>query len=171
MVTSVSLLLSEIISENPVYDEKSSSSLNKKSSKITNSQTTTQNVFTQNIFFTKRPPSITLESYLERIIKYTRIEDSTLILALIYLDRLCESQKFKMNTHNIHRLLLTSVVIAIKYNEDDYYSNTFYAKVGGIKMEEMNSLEVEYLRLLKYTLFVDADLYSKYKVYLMHYEK
>jgi hypothetical protein len=60
--------------------------------------------------------------------------------------------------------------MAIKYNEDDYYSNTFYAKVGGVTMQEINSLEIELSKLLKYHLFVDNDLFNKYKIYLMHYQ-
>jgi hypothetical protein len=60
--------------------------------------------------------------------------------------------------------------MAIKYNEDDYYSNTFYAKVGGVTMQELNSLEVEFTKLIKYNLFVDIEVYNKYKIYLMHYQ-
>ena len=40
------------------------------------------------------------------------------------------------------------MVLAIKYNEDDYYSNKYYAKVGGINLEEINTLEYNLLILL-----------------------
>lgn len=62
------------------------------------------------------------------------------------------------------------MVLAIKYNEDDYYSNTFYAKVGGITLEEINKLEAEFLKHLTFTVFVDEELYNKYTLYLKHYE-
>jgi hypothetical protein len=60
--------------------------------------------------------------------------------------------------------------MAIKYNEDDYYSNTFYAKVGGISLEEVNILEVEFLKMIKYTLFIDSDIFEKYTIYLKNYQ-
>jgi hypothetical protein len=32
---------------------------------------------------------------------------------------------------------MTAVVIAIKYHDDEYYKNEFYAKVGGITKSEL----------------------------------
>ena len=32
------------------------------------------------------------------------------------------------------------MIIAIKYNEDDYFDNTFYAKVGGVSRKEIDNL-------------------------------
>lgn len=61
--------------------------------------------------------------------------------------------------------------MSIKYNEDDYYSNSFYAKVGGVSLQEINSLEVEFMKMLKYTFFIDDELFNKYKQYLNTYEK
>jgi hypothetical protein len=61
--------------------------------------------------------------------------------------------------------------MSIKYNEDDYYSNTFYAKVGGVSLQEINILEVEFMKMLKYKFFIDEDLFNKYKQYLINYEK
>ncbi len=57
----------------------------------------------RNVFTSRKPPTITLQAYLERIMKYTNIEDSTLIISLIYLDRMCELNIIQMNNYNIHR--------------------------------------------------------------------
>ena len=54
-------------------------------------------------------------------------------------------------------------MLAIKYNEDDYYSNKYYAKVGGINLDELNSLEYNFLILLDFDVFIDEDTYEKYK--------
>jgi hypothetical protein len=66
---------------------------------------------------------------------------------------------------------LATVVLAIKYNEDDYYANDYYAKVGGISLQEMNQLEFECLRMLDHILFVNEEFYKKYETYLKHYLK
>ena len=69
----------------------------------------------------------------------------------------------------IFRVLFSSIMLAIKYNEDDYYSNAYYAKVGGISLPETNILEYEFLKLTKYSLFITRELYDKYHNYLRHY--
>ena len=55
------------------------------------------------IFGSKKPPSIAILAYLERIAKYTQIEESTLIICLIYIDRVCDLSKMQLNEFNIHR--------------------------------------------------------------------
>ncbi len=55
------------------------------------------------------------------------------------------------------------MLLAIKYNEDDYYSNKYYAKVGGINLDEINDLEYNFLILLNFDVFIDEDTYEKYK--------
>ena len=84
---------------------------------------------------------IDINKYFKRIMKYSKLEPSTLIISLIYIDKLCENTNFVLNSHNIHRIILASLMLAIKYNEDDYYSNEYYAKVGGIALKELNRLE------------------------------
>lgn len=69
-------------------------------------------------------------------------------MALIYIDRLQDSlDQLVINKYCIHkyiyrnaRLLITSIVLAAKYNDDEFYKNVYYAKVGGISLEEMNML-------------------------------
>lgn len=118
------------------------------------------------VFVAKKVPAISLSAYIERILKYSKAEDPSLILALIYIDLLCEESKFSLNNHNIHRVLLTAIVIAIKFNEDDYFANSFYAKVGGISNEELNSLEYEFLVICNFSMTIKQAKYDKYYSYL-----
>lgn len=63
-----------------------------------------------------------------------------------------------------------TLVLAIKFNEDDYFSNEFYSKVCGVSNQEFNKLESEAYDLLDHTLWIDLILYEKYEVYLKHYK-
>ena len=101
------------------------------------------------------------------MIKYSKIENTTLVLILIYIDRVCDINKIRLNYFNIHKLIIASMLVSIKYNEDDYFSNEFYAKVGGIRMAEMNKLEYEFLSLVEFNLFVNEDVFNKYNTYLI----
>ena len=62
------------------------------------------------------------------------------------------------------------MVLAIKYNEDDYYSNKYYAKVGGIALCELNELEYYLLILLEFDVFIDEEVYEKYENQLNDFE-
>ena len=118
-------------------------------------------------FISKKIPSISIENYLGRLVIHTKMEISTLILILIYIDKICKNNKFRLNYFNIHKLIVTSMLISIKYNEDDFFSNSFYAKVGGVSITELNHLEYEFLSLIDFDLYVDDDLYSKYSNYIL----
>ena len=107
-------------------------------------------------------PSITIKDYLERLYKYSKMNISTVILLLIYIDRITNINKFKLTYYIIHKLILSSMVVAIKYNEDDYFSIKYYAKLGGIPKAEMINLEFYFVTLLNFNLFVKIELFNKY---------
>ena len=67
-----------------------------------------------------------------------------------------------MTYYNIHKLILAAFIIAIKYNEDNYYSMQIYSKIGGVTIAELNNLEFEFLKLIKFNLFIPEILYNKY---------
>ena len=117
-------------------------------------------------FVSKNIPTISIKDYLERLSKYSKINSSTILLILIYIDRLCNIYKFKLSYFNIHKLILASMIIAVKYNEDDRYSIKFYAKLGGITKTELCSLEYNFISLLNFNLFVSEELYKKYNDYI-----
>lgn len=121
-------------------------------------------------FFSKIPASVNVSKYIDRIIKYTHLEESTFILSLIYIDRICEYNDILLNEQNIHRILFTSIVLAIKINEDDYYSNSYYSKVGGISIKELNNLEYDFVKLIRYNLFVNEEIFQKYKIFISYYK-
>ncbi len=121
------------------------------------------------IFSSSAAPNITLYGYIERILKYSKIQESTIVLSLIYIDTICEKNNLLLTNYNIHRIVFTSILVAIKYNEDEYYSNSYYAKVAGLSIDEINNLEYVFLNLLDYRLFVHNENYVKYLEYLKRY--
>ena len=106
--------------------------------------------------------SISLLGYLRRIIKYVKMEFSTLIISMIYIDRICKEKVF-LNEYNIHRIMLIAIYIAYKYNEDCIYDNKYLALVSGISKSEMILLEQEFLELIDFKLYVSEDLFKQYK--------
>lgn len=113
-------------------------------------------------FHALRAPSITVRNYLERILKYANCSGECFVLALVYIDRLIQRNNYVINSLNVHRIVITSVMLAAKFFDDHYYNNTYYAKIGGVPRNEMNLLELEFLFLVNFSLYLDPDEYRKY---------
>ena len=89
LINSITNILNEIIEENE-NDEELEEIINKQS---------------RLSFSSTRPPVIQLKNYIERILKYTKCEESTLILSLIYIDKICQSNNLLLTNLNIHRYI------------------------------------------------------------------
>mgnify|MGYP002627289423 FL=1 len=113
-------------------------------------------------FSSKSLPEISLYEYLIRIQKYSLVEKNTLILALIYIDRLCKIGKILLTNYNIYRILFSALILAIKYNEDKYFDNEYYSQIAGIKMDELKNIEYNFLSLCDFNVFVDEETFEKY---------
>lgn len=120
------------------------------------------------IFNAKELPKISLGDFIYRITYYLKMDDASLISALIILDRFCKKQKIILTEFNIHRLLFVSVLIAIKSYEDKYFTNTFYAKICGIKTSVLNKLEYEFICSLDFQIYLDKNVYKKYQDLLLN---
>lgn len=115
-------------------------------------------------FTFKMKPGISLLDYLNRILKYLKMEYSTLIIAMIYIDRICKEKVF-LNEFNIHRVMLISIYMAYTYNEDCIYDNKYLALVSGLSKSEMLLLEEDFLDLIDFRLFVSEEIFEQYKKY------
>ncbi|KAJ4706515.1 Cyclin [Melia azedarach] len=119
------------------------------------------------IFHGLTRPTISIQSYLERIFKYANCSPSCFVVAYVYLDRFAQRQpSLPINSFNVHRLLITSVLVSAKFMDDIYYNNAYYAKVGGISTTEMNLLEVDFLFALGFQLNVTPTAFHTYYSYL-----
>ncbi|KAJ2804278.1 cyclin-like protein interacting with PHO85 [Coemansia guatemalensis] len=111
-------------------------------------------------FHSRAIPSISVHDYLQRVAKFVCLENDTLLAVLVYLDRIGRAQVHRpslaLSPFNIHRLVITAIVVAHKFNSDIFFNNARYAKVGGIPLGEMNQLELELLFLMRFDLKVDA---------------
>ena len=122
------------------------------------------------VFSANTVPNISIKDYLTRIQTYSNIEKSTMILSLIYIDRICEIADLTLTYFNIHRILFAGVLMAIKYNEDNFYDNKFYSEIAGVKLKELKMIEYTFLDLIDFQMFIDDETYEKYQQYLENIE-
>ena len=111
-------------------------------------------------------PNITIKDYIMRIQNYSEVEKSTLILSLILIDRMCRKSGILLTHYNIHRILFSSLLVSIKYNEDSYFDNNFYSQIAGVKPNELKLLEYTFLEYNGFNIYVKDDEYKQYEKYL-----
>jgi len=53
-------------------------------------------------------------------------------------------------------------MVAVKYIDDFYYKNEYYAKIGGITREEIDSMEIEMMSNFNFTVFITQNEFINY---------
>ena len=115
----------------------------------------------QDLFYINRHQSISIEDFIKLIYKNTKMSLSTLIISIIYIDKFCEINKYILSLKNVHRILIASCLLSIKFNED-CISTKYYSKIVGINDCDLNNLELYFYIKLQFSLFVDDDDYQRY---------
>ena len=115
-----------------------------------------------NAFNSKEFIDIPIYEFLTRIIMYFNCQDSSLIISLIYLDKLI-MKNININKYNIYQLLFTCLLISVKYNEDNIYKNNYYSEIIGITLEQLNLLEYNLYYLLDFNAYIKNETYEYYK--------
>lgn len=66
-------------------------------------------------------PAMSIHCYLVRMRRYTKFDFSCFLIAMTYLDRLCfQGTAYCPTMHNIHRLLVTALLVASKASDGGY---------------------------------------------------
>ncbi|KAI9320606.1 cyclin-domain-containing protein, partial [Dichotomocladium elegans] len=111
-------------------------------------------------------PVAHLKQFLQHILKHSRTTHSTLQLAIFYLFRI--RPRVNERRHNNayvacgRRMFLAALICAHKFLQDKTYSNSAWAKVSGLSVEEVNHAERVMLQLLDWSLFVKKDIYDQW---------
>lgn len=79
------------------------------------------------------------------------------------------SQFFVVDSFNIHRLVIAGVTCASKFFSDVFYTNSRYAKVGGLPLVELNHLELQFLLLNDFRLAVPLEEMEAYGTMLVEF--
>ncbi|XP_074588724.1 cyclin-U1-1-like [Curcuma longa] len=113
-----------------------------------------------------QPPGIDLRKYMERLLRYTRCSASCFVVSYVYIDRAAHQHPSSaVVSRNVHRLVLTGLLLASKFLDDTHRNNAFFAKVGGVTNGELNRMELELLFLLDFNLVVG---WREFETYCRH---
>ncbi|KAK8948149.1 Cyclin-U4-1 [Platanthera guangdongensis] len=119
------------------------------------------------IFSGEDKVEIPIEFYLHKILVNTYCSPSSYVVAFIYLDRFFNRHpSVLLNSFNVHRLVVTAILTAVKFSDEYNDTNAYYAKVAEISVSEMNELEVCFLFGVQFDLHVRVDEYDAYCSFL-----
>jgi len=128
-----------------------------------------KNFIIKDKFFLTSIPNISLNDYIKRIMKHTKVNISTLINAVIYIDNFCERKSYILCLNNIYLIVLSACFLSIKFNEDSHVNSKLYSKIGGIPVDKLIDLEYYLCLNLHFSLYVKEDLYNYYYDYFANY--
>ncbi|XP_028804136.1 cyclin-P3-1 isoform X2 [Neltuma alba] len=114
------------------------------------------------VFHGLRAPTLSVRKYVDRIFKYSGCSPSCFVVAHIYVDRYLQCTEAKLTSLNVHRLLITSIMLAAKFMDDAFFNNAYYAKVGGVSTSELNRLEMNFLFSIDFRLQVNLETFGRY---------
>lgn len=114
------------------------------------------------IFQSPEPSSSSLDLllFVNKINMYLCCSKEAYVLALIYIDRITSAKnrgRTDLNIFTVRRLLLTAIVVATKYWDDECFENKFCAKVGGVSEKILCGMEMEFVELLDWKMCVSES--------------
>ena len=115
------------------------------------------------IYETTALPSILIEDYVHRIAEYTYISPSSMVAALILLDRLSTRFPTLLYTQlNIYKLFFVAVRVASKVVDLRTLNNKNFASVGGVSNRHLNDLEARFVIDLHFDVLITPGEFTQF---------
>jgi hypothetical protein len=104
-----------------------------------------------------------VRDYLLRLIVHATLSPPILLSMVFYVDKLCTMYpSFTISSLTVHRFLITAATVAAKGLSDSFWTNTLYARVGGVSVRELALLELEFLRKLEWRIVPKPEVLVDY---------
>ena len=114
-------------------------------------------------FHSRAPPGISVSDYLQRLIQHATLSPPILLSMVYYIDRLCSDYpNFTINSLTVHRFLITAGTVAAKGLSDSFWTNPTYARIGGIPVSELATLELEFLQKVNWRIVPKPEMLVDY---------
>lgn len=114
-------------------------------------------------FHSRAPPGISVSDYLQRLIQHATLPPPILLSMVYYIDRLCTLYPaFTINSLTVHRFLITAATVAAKGLSDSFWTNPTYARIGGIPVSELATLELDLLQRVNYRIVPKPEVLEEY---------
>ena len=114
----------------------------------------------ENVTFNDK--NYTLHDYFYYWVEKLDFNENLLILTMMNIDKFL-SKNFILTPNNVKNILFSCMVLTQKSNEDETIYDKDYAKIFKIKTDELINMELEFLKIIDYRLFVSGEEFDNYK--------
>ena len=112
-----------------------------------------------------------IENFIIRCIELLDINEEILILSMMALDKLL-AKKFFLCENNLHKVIFICIMETHKYYNDDFFiSNNDYSKVSGIPTDELLNMELEFMNIIYFNMYINEEDYDNYCIKIKKYWK
>lgn len=85
-----------------------------------------------------------------------------LLLALLYIDRVSEKHEgFAITPFTVHRVLLTAMLVAIKFTDDHPIGVDVFARLGGVQRKSMRQMELQFCSLIGFDFNISEPEFER----------
>ncbi|GAB1319178.1 cyclin-like protein [Madurella fahalii] len=113
--------------------------------------------------------------FVSQILSSTRLPSTTILLGMNYLaKRINMMHSDGQNNHTegqIWRMLTIALLLGSKFLDDNTFQNKSWSEVSGIPVQELNTLEYEWLGAIQWGLYVNLDGSKDYKAWLANWKE
>ncbi|ORX80251.1 hypothetical protein K493DRAFT_293171 [Basidiobolus meristosporus CBS 931.73] len=117
----------------------------------------------------KHSTILPLRTFIKEIVIRSKTTLHVLQTALLYLLRVKVSGRYRNSCDNAtdfskcgRRMLLASIIVASKFVQDRSCKNSAWAKITNSSVAEVNSMEITFLRLIDYRLYVSNSVFLQW---------
>ncbi|KAK4962839.1 Pho80p cyclin [Elasticomyces elasticus] len=97
-------------------------------------------------FHSRAPPGISVSDYLQRLIQHATLSPPIMLSMVL----------------TVHRFLITAATVAAKGLSDSFWTNPTYARIGGIPVSELATLELEFLQKVHWKIVPKPEILEEY---------
>jgi hypothetical protein len=113
--------------------------------------------------------------FVSQILTSTRLPSTTILLGMNYLSkRVNMMRNAGQQTHSegqVWRMVTVALMLGSKFLDDNTFQNKSWSEVSNISVQELNTLENEWLYSINWTLYVNLDESKDYQAWLANWQE
>lgn len=120
--------------------------------------------------------SAPFRKFVSQILTSTRLPSTTILLGMNYMAKRINmmslgGQRPTISEGQVWRMLTTAFLLGSKFLDDNTFQNRSWSEVSGIGVQELNTLEHEWLAAINWNLYVNLDRSKDYSAWLKSWKE
>ncbi|CAO3678171.1 unnamed protein product [Rhizopus stolonifer] len=108
--------------------------------------------------------SAAFKKFCKQVLTATQLSESVILLGLKYIAMLLQfNPSIQGAAGSEYRLFIVALMLGNKFLDDNTFTNKTWSKVTGMKVKDLNMMELEFLDVLGFQLFVQKEEFERYK--------